>query len=93
MLNIAALMGRLTKDPELRQTQSGIAVTSFTLACDRSYVKAGAERQTDSSTLSHGETLLNLSANTFTKGQLVAVQGVHADEDVHGQGREQAQGV
>ena len=39
MLNTAILMGRLTADPELRHTPSDVAVTSFTLAVDRSYVK------------------------------------------------------
>lgn len=47
MLNTAVLMGRLTADPELRHTPNNLAVTSFTLAVDRSYVKSGAERQTD----------------------------------------------
>ena len=46
MLNIAIIMGRLTADPELRTTGSGIAVTSFTVAVDRSY-RSGEERQTD----------------------------------------------
>ncbi|MEG1017906.1 MAG: single-stranded DNA-binding protein, partial [Oscillospiraceae bacterium] len=47
MLNQVALMGRLTADPELRHTPSNISVTTFTLAINRSYVKQGAERQTD----------------------------------------------
>jgi single-strand DNA-binding protein len=48
MLNKIVLMGRLTRDPELRRTDSGIAVASFTLACDRDYSgKDGAEKQTD----------------------------------------------
>ena len=47
MLNVAAIVGRLSADPELRHTASGVAVTSFTLAVDRSYAKAGTERQTD----------------------------------------------
>ena len=47
MLNTAILMGRLTADPELRHTPSDVAVTSFTLAVDRSYVKSGADRQVD----------------------------------------------
>ncbi len=46
MYNKAIIMGRLTADPELRQTPSNISVTSFTVACDRAYSK-GAERQTD----------------------------------------------
>ena len=47
MLNTTILMGRLVADPELRHTPNNVAVTSFTLAVDRSYVKAGAERQVD----------------------------------------------
>lgn len=45
MINTAIFMGRLTADPELRHTSSDTAVTSFTVAADRSYVKTGAERQ------------------------------------------------
>ena len=47
MLNTAILMGRLVADPELRHTPNNVAVTSFTIAVDRSYVKAGTERQAD----------------------------------------------
>ena len=46
-LNVAVVMGRLVADPELRHTPSDVAVTSFTLAVDRSYVKSGTERQAD----------------------------------------------
>ena len=48
MLNHITLMGRLTRDPELRYTQSGTAVASFSLAVDRDFAsKEGGERQTD----------------------------------------------
>ena len=47
MLNVAVLMGRLVADPELRHTPNGIAVTTFRIAVDRSYAKAGTERQAD----------------------------------------------
>ena len=47
MLNRVILMGRLVSDPELKTTASGISVTSFRIAVDRSYVKSGAECQTD----------------------------------------------
>lgn len=46
-MNIAILMGRLTADPELKHTPNNVAVTSFTIAVDRSYAKAGEARQTD----------------------------------------------
>ena len=45
--NKVILMGRLTADPEYKQTPSGSAVTSFTLAVDRRFSKEGQERQTD----------------------------------------------
>ena len=47
MLNSVIMMGRLTDDPELRHTASDVPVTSFTIAVERSFVKQGAERQTD----------------------------------------------
>ncbi len=48
MLNVAVIMGRLTADPELRHTPNGYAVTSFTLAVDRSFAnKETGERQCD----------------------------------------------
>ena len=47
MLNRVILMGRITQDLEIRQTQGGVAVLSFTVAVDRGYVKQGEERQTD----------------------------------------------
>ena len=48
MLNHIVLMGRLTRDPELRRTGTGIAVASFTLAVDRDYApKDGGQRETD----------------------------------------------
>ena len=47
MLNHIVLMGRLTRDPELRRTGSGVAVASFTLAVDRDFAAQGAEKETD----------------------------------------------
>ena len=48
MLNHIVTMGRIVRDPELRHTQSGVAVTSFTIACDRDYKsKDGLEKETD----------------------------------------------
>lgn len=47
MLNRIVLMGRLTRKPELRRTQSGVAVTSFSLAVERDYKDAGGNRETD----------------------------------------------
>jgi len=47
MLNKVILMGRLTRDPELRYTTNNIPVCNFSLAVDRNYVRPGEERQTD----------------------------------------------
>lgn len=47
MLNKVILMGRLTADPELKQTQSGVSNCRFTVACDRNYTPQGQEKQAD----------------------------------------------
>ncbi len=75
MLNVVALNGRLTADPELRHTNSDIAVTSFTLAVDRSYAKPGAERQTDFINIVCWRGAAEFASKYFRKGQLVAVEG------------------
>jgi single-strand DNA-binding protein len=75
MLNVVALMGRMVKDPDLRTTQSGISVTSFTLAVDRSYVKQGEERQADFIDIVAWRSTAEFVCKYFRKGQLVAVQG------------------
>ena len=76
MLNLAALMGRLTADPELIYTQgSNIPVTTFTLAVERSYVKQGTERQTDFIDIVAWRSTAEFVSRYFSKGQLVAVQG------------------
>ena len=75
MLNVAAIMGRLTADPELKTTQSGVSVTSFTLAVDRSYAKAGTERQTDFINVVAWRSTAEFVCRYFTKGQMMAVSG------------------
>lgn len=75
MLNVVALMGRMVKDPDLRTTQSGISVTSFTLAVDHSYVKQGEERQADFIDCVAWRSTAEFVCKYFRKGQLVAVQG------------------
>lgn len=75
MLNTTILMGRLVADPELRHTPNNVAVTSFTLAVDRSYVKAGAERQVDFIDIVAWRSTAEFVCRYFRKGQLVAVQG------------------
>ncbi len=75
MLNIAVLMGRLTADPELRHTPNGVAVTRFTLAVERTYVKSGAERQADFIDIVAWRNTAEFVSKYFHKGQLVAVDG------------------
>ena len=75
MLNVVALNGRLTADPELKHTSSDIPVTYFTLAVDRAYVKAGAERQADFIDIVCWRQTAEFAAKYFRKGQLVAVEG------------------
>jgi len=68
-------MGRLTADPELRHTSGNISVTTFTLAVDRSYVKAGEERKADFIDVVCWRSTADFVTRYFKKGQLVAVQG------------------
>lgn len=75
MLNKAILMGRLTRDPEIRYTESNIPVVSFTLAVDRGYAKQGEEKQTDFIPISAWRATAEFVSRNFTKGQLVAVTG------------------
>lgn len=75
MLNVAVLMGRLVADPELRHTPNDVAVTSFTIAVDRSYVKSGSERQADFIDIVAWRATADFVCKYFRKGQLIAVQG------------------
>lgn len=75
MLNRVVLIGRLTKDPELRYTPGGVAVTSFTLAVDRTYKNAQGERETDFIPCVVYRQLAELCANYLSKGKLAAIDG------------------
>ncbi len=75
MLNCAVIMGRLTADPELRQTPSGVAVTRFTVAVDRSFVKAGEERKADFINVVAWRQTAEFVTRYFSKGSMIAVQG------------------
>lgn len=75
MLNIVALMGRLTADPELKSTPSGISVCRFTLAVERNYAKQGEERQTDFINCLAWRGTAEFISRYFIKGQLIAVDG------------------
>ena len=75
MLNIAAIMGRLTADPELRQTPNNVPVTSFTVAVARSFVKQGQERETDFINVVAWRKTAEFVCRYFKKGNTVAVNG------------------
>ena len=75
MLNHIVIHGRLTKDPELRRTQAGIAVTSFTVACDREYSKEDGKRETDFIDVSAWRQTAEFISSYFRKGQEILVSG------------------
>lgn len=75
MLNCAVIMGRLTADPELRTTNNGISVCSFSVAVDRSYARANGERQTDFINVVAWRQTAEFVSRYFRKGQMIAVQG------------------
>ena len=75
MLNCAVIMGRLTADPELRQTPSGVSVTRFTVAVDRGYVKPGEERKADFINVVAWRQTAEFVTRYFSKGSMIAVQG------------------
>lgn len=74
-LNYVALLGRITKDLELKSTQNGTSVLQFTVAVDRDFVKQGEERQTDFINCVAFKELANHIAKWFSKGRMIAVEG------------------
>lgn len=75
MLNRVILIGRLTRDPELRYTPSGVAVTTFTLAVDRPFTNQQREREADFINIVTWRQLAETCANYLRKGRLTAVEG------------------
>ena len=75
MLNKTVLMGRLTRDPDLRFTPSGIAVASFSLAVDRNFVSKDGDRETDFFDVVAWRGSAEFSAKYFQKGQMCCVEG------------------
>ena len=68
-------MGRLTADPEVRQTPTGVSVCRFTVAVDRSYVKQGEQRQADFIDILAWRQTAEFVGKYFQKGSMIAVQG------------------
>ena len=75
MLNNVVLMGRLVADPELRTTATNVSVTSFAIAVDRAFVKAGEERQTDFIDIVAWRQTAEFITRYFRKGSMIAIQG------------------
>ena len=76
MLNHITVMGRLTRDPELRRTQSGTPVSSFSIACDRDYKdKATGERPTDFLDIVAWRATGEFVSKYFSQGRMEVVSG------------------
>ncbi|MEK4879441.1 MULTISPECIES: single-stranded DNA-binding protein [Paenibacillus] len=75
MLNRIILIGRLTRDPELRYTPAGVAVTQFTLAVDRNFTGQNGEKEADFIPVVTWRQLAETCANYLRKGRLTAVEG------------------
>ena len=73
--NEVILMGRLTAPPELKQTQNGNLVTSFSVAVDRRYAQAGGQKQTDFINVTAWRNTAEFVCNYFTKGQAMLIRG------------------
>lgn len=90
MLNHVEIQGRLTADPELRATNSGKAVASFSIACERDYAPEGKNRETDFLEVVAWGGTAQFIARNFTKGQMAIIAGrlqVRSWEDKNGQKR------
>ena len=74
-LNRITIMGRLTRDPELRRTQSGAPVTSFTMAVDRDFKSQSGDKETDFIDVVAWRNTAEFAAKYFTKGRMAVVEG------------------
>ena len=75
MLNHITIMGRLTRDPELRTTQSQISVASFTVACERDYAAGGGDREADFIDCVAWRGTGEFVSKYFSKGSMIVVSG------------------
>ena len=75
-LNHITIMGRLTKDPELRRTNSGVSVTSFTVAVDRDFAdKQSGEKETDFIDYTCWRSTAEFVSKNFSRGRMIVVDG------------------
>lgn len=75
MLNIVGINGRFVADPELKTTNTGTPVCTFTIACDRSYVKSGEERQADFIDCVAWRNTAEFICRYFSKGSMIGIDG------------------
>lgn len=75
MLNKVILMGRFTRDPELRSTPQGISTCSFSIAVDRNFVRPGEERKADFINCVAWRQTAEFISKYFKKGSMVALEG------------------
>ena len=75
MLNVVAIMGRLTRDPELKTAKAGLSVCRFSIACDRSFVRQGEERKADFFDIVAWRQTAELICKYFQKGSQIAIDG------------------
>ena len=68
-------MGRITAEPELKTTNSGVSVVSFNIAVDRNYCKQGEERETDFINIVAWRNTAEFICKYFAKGQLIVLEG------------------
>ncbi len=96
MLNRIVLIGRLTRDPELRSTTNGVPVANFTLAVDRAFKNAAGEKETDFIPVIVWRAQAEACATYLSKGKLAAVDGrlqIRAYDDKEGTRRTVAEVV
>ena len=74
MLNKVILMGRLTADPELRQTPNGVSTCRFTVAVDRNFVQQGQERLADFISVVAWRQTAEFICRYFSKGRMICVE-------------------
>lgn len=75
MINNVTIMGRLTSDPELKQTPNGVSTCSFNVAVDRGYAPQGQDRQTDFIPVVAWRQTAEFIARNFSKGKMIAIIG------------------
>lgn len=75
MINTVVLMGRITNDPELKQTPNGVSVLSFTVAVERNFTKQGEEKQSDFISCVAWKQTAEFISRYFGKGRMIAIEG------------------